>query len=282
MSNREFWERLGTIPDWVIMAILLIGYTIPALVPLNLPVSSDPWVIEFDEFFRALPDNAVVIFENEIIPFNYGDLAPLVTATFRYLLQLPNNPRIIVFSGVSAAAPNWMRAMEQFDVQIPPDKEYGVDYLYLDYPGRGEVGMRYVVEDIRGIFPTDWLLEEPIESFPIMEGIYGGADFDVGICSNSWIHLYQWMMHQFYGRFGVPVVALPSGQGLTGEAAYYPATTPGFPWGARGGAQLEALIGYKGLTARLGDAFQVSSLWMLLLILIGNLSDYMLRQEEQE
>jgi len=209
-------------------------------------------------------------------------MAPLVMSTFRYLLALPNNPRIIIYGGVSAAPPNWMRAVEQFEVEIPPDKEYGVDYIYLGYPGRGEVGQRFVVEDIRGIFPTDWLYEEPIEDWPIMDGVYDATDYDVAICSNSWVHLYQWMAQQFYGRYGVPVVALPTGEGLTGEAAYYPHVTPGFPWGARGGAQLEKLIGYTGLTAQLGDAFQVSSLWTLFLILIRNVADYMVKREEEE
>jgi hypothetical protein len=281
-KSKSIWWKLGNLPDWLMIGVLVLGYTIPSLYPLNLPVAIDPWVYEFDEFFRALPDRSVIMFENEVIPFNYGDMAPLVMATFRYLLQLPNNPRIIIYAGVSAAAPNWMRAFEQFEIEIPPDREYGRDYIYLGYPGRGEVGQRYVVEDLRGIFPTDWLYNEPIGDWPIMEGIYNATDYDVAICSNSWVHLYEWMVHQFYGRFGIMVVALPTGEGLTGEAAYYPATTPGFPWGARGGAQLEQLIGYKGLTHKLGDAFQVASIWVLILIVLSNVSDYMVKKEEAQ
>jgi len=281
-KSESIWHKLNNIPDWLIIAVLVIGYTIPSMVTLGLPISIDPWVYEFDATFRALPERAVIMYENEIIPFNYGDMAPLCMATFRYLLQLPNNPRIIIYAGVSASAPNWMRAMKQFEVEIPPDKVYGVDYIYFGYPGRGEVGHRFVVEDIRGIFPTDWLYDQPIEDWPIMEGIYNGTDYDIAISSNSWLSLYEWMAHQYYGRYGIPVVALPTGEGLVGEAAYYPHVTPGFPWGARGGAQLEQLIGYKGLAAKLGDAFQISSLWILILILVGNIADYKERKEKKE
>jgi hypothetical protein len=273
----SIWVKLQNIPNNAILAVFTICMVIPVLVPLNLPIGVPTMTQEFYDYILDLPEGSAVIYMSQLGGFNYGDLAPLCAATLKLVQNAPNNLKVIMVFQGSSGAFFWDIMKNTYEIELPPDKVYGVDYVEFDFYIGGERGWATTCDDFRAMFPTD-RFDTPVEDLPIMEGIYTASDWDLLLFPNSWSGLMDYIIRHAYGRYQVPILIMPAGMSAMSAAAYYPHVSPGMPIGAGGGAQLEKLQGYKSWGTTIADAFSLMSALTVILGCMMIIGDYMERR----
>ena len=279
-KKESIWVKMQKIPNNAILAVFIICMVLPVLVPLNLPIGVPKMTRDFYDYILNLPEGSVVVFMSQLSGFNYGDLAPLCAATLNLLLNAPNNLKIIVLHPYADCVQFWQIMKKEYGIELPPGKEYGVDYVEFGFYVGAERGWATTCDDFKAMFPTD-RYGTPIEELPIMENVHSAADWDLVLLPNSWSGLLDYIVRHAYGRYGVKVMMMPAGMSAMTAAAYYPYVSPGMPIGAGGGAQLEKLQGYRSWGTVIGDAFSLMSLLTVVLACLQIIGDYMERRSQK-
>jgi hypothetical protein len=253
---------------------------VPLLVPMNIPYGVTPPVKLFYDTITELPEGSVVAFTIQLIPFNYGDLAPATAAIYNLLMNSPNHLKVVIlFSGRDAPL-SFDIMYQEYELQVPEWREYGVDWVRLGYYPGMEQGFSLLVDDMKAVYPTDYL-GTPYDEIPMLADIKSAADWDVMIEVSSWNALMDYDVRQAYGRYGVPVLFAPAGMTAQSAVQYYPYISKGYIMGIGGAAQLNALLGIKGtLVERMGNSFQFMSLLAFIIPAIGIIGRYMERRDK--
>lgn len=276
-NTKSIWVKLQNIPNNAILTVFTICMILPVLVPLNLPIGVPTMTQEFYDYILDLPDGSTVVYMSQLSGFNYGDLAPLCAATLNLVWNAPNNLKVIMVFQSADAVNFWQIMKDTYDLELPSDKIYGVDYVEFGFFIGAERGWATTCDDFRAMFPTD-RFGTPVEDLPIMEGVYTASDWDLLLFPNSWTGLMDYIIRHAYGRYRVPVMIMPAGMCAMSAAAYYPHVSPGMPIGAGGGAQLEKLQGYSSWGTTIADAFSLMSALTVILGCMMIVGDYMERR----
>jgi len=279
-KKESIWVKLQHIPNNAILAVFTIFMVLPVLMPLNLPIGVTTMTREFYDYILDLPDGSVVVYMSQLAGFNYGDLAPLCAATLNLVLNSPNHLKIIMVFAYADCVNFWDIMKDTYEIELPPGKEYGVDYVEFGFYIGAERGWATVCDDFKAMFPTD-RFGTPVEDLPIMDGVNSAADWDLVLFPNSWTGLMDYIVRHAYGRYGVKVLIMPAGMCAMSAAAYYPHVSPGMPIGAGGGAQLEKLQGYKSWGTTVADAFSLMSALTVVLGVLQIVGDYMERRSKR-
>ena len=279
-KTESIWVKLQKIPNTAILAVFTILMVVPVIVPLNLPIGIPKMTKEFYDYILDMPDGSVIIYMSQLSGFNYGDLAPLCAATLNLVLHAPNNLKVIMVFQSADCVNFWDIMKNTYEIELPPGKEYGVDYVEFGFYIGAERGWATTCDDFRTMFPTD-RFNTPIEDLPIMEGIYSASDWDLMLFPNSWSGLMDYIIRHAYGRYKVPVMLMPAGMCAMSAAAYYPHVSPGMPIGAGGGAQLEKLQGYSSWGTTIADAFSLMSAFTVILGCLMIIGNYMERRSQK-
>lgn len=273
----SIWVKLQKIPNAPILALFTIFMVLPVLVPLNLPIGVPIMTQEFYDYLLDMPEGSKILFMSQLSGFNYGDLAPLCAATLKLVTSSPNHLKVIMVFQSASAVNFWQIMKNTYEIELPPDREYGVDYVEFGFFIGAERGWATTCDDFRAMFPTD-RFGTPVEDLPIMDGIYAASDWDLMLFPNSWTGLMDYIIRHAYGRYGVKVMIMPAGMCAMSAAAYYPHVSPGMPIGAGGGAQLEKLQGYKSWGTVVADSFSLMSLLTVVLACLQIIGDYVERR----
>ena len=279
-NKDNIWVKIQNIPNQAILAVFTIFMVIPVLMPLNLPIGVPIMTQEFHDYLLNMPEGSKIVFMSQLSGFNYGDLAPLCAATLQLVTNSPNHLKVIMVFQSADCVQFWDIMKETYGWQLPPDREYGVDYVEFGFYIGAEMGWATTCDNFKAMFPKD-RFGTPIEDLPIMEGIVTAADWDLMLFPNSWTGLMDYIIRHAYGRYGVKVMLMPAGMCAMSAAAYYPHVSPGFPIGAGGGAQLEKLQGYKSWGTTMADAFSLMSLLTVGLACLRIVGDYMVRRSQK-
>lgn len=273
----SIWVKLQKIPNAPILALFTIFMVLPVLVPLNLPIGVPVMTREFYDYLLDMPEGSKILFMSQLSGFNYGDLAPLCAATLKLVTSSPNHLKVIMVFQSASAINFWQIMKDTYEIELPPDREYGVEYVEFGFFIGAERGWATTCDDFRAMFPTD-RFGTPVEDLPIMDGVYTAADWDLMLFPNSWSGLMDYIIRHAYGRYGVKVMIMPAGMCAMSAAAYYPHVSPGMPIGAGGGAQLEKLQGYKSWGTVVADSFSLMSVLTVVLACLQIIGDYMERR----
>lgn len=276
-KTESIWVKLQKIPNTAILAVFTIFMILPVLLPLNLPIGIPVMTKEFHDYLLEMPEGSTIVFMSQLSGFNYGDLAPLCAATLKLVTNSPNHLKVIMVFQSAGCVPFWDIMKNTYDWELPPDREYGVDYVEFGFFIGAERGWATVCDDFRAMFPSD-RFDTPVEDLPIMDGIYSASDWDLILFPNSWTGLMDYIIRHAYGRYGVKVMIMPAGMCAMSAAAYYPHVSPGMPIGAGGGAQLEKLQGYKSWGTTVADSFSLMSILTVVLGCVAIIGDYMERR----
>lgn len=276
-KNESLWVKMQKIPNQAILAVFTILMVLPVLTPLNIPIGVPVMTQQFYDYLLDLPDGSTILYMSQLAGFNYGDLAPLCAATLKLILNSPNHLKVIMVHPYADCVNFWQIMRETYGIDLPPDKEYGVDYVEFGFYIGAERGWATVCDDFKAMFPTD-RFGTPVEELPIMDDIHSAADWDLVLFPNSWTGLMDYIIRHAYGRYGVKVLIMPAGMCAMSAAAYYPHVSPGMPIGAGGGAQLEKLQQYRSWGTTMADAFSLMSLLTVILACLQIIGDYMERR----
>ena len=140
-EEKTIWKRLMSFPTLGMTIILLLLQVGPLLYPMEIPIGIATSTQQFYDYVFDLPEGSVVLWQSQLIMFNYGDLAPLTASTLNLLLNSPNNLKLIILFQTPSGPLVWDNMKDTYELnELPEGREYGVDYVELGYYVGGELG----------------------------------------------------------------------------------------------------------------------------------------------
>ena len=250
----------------VVVAAMLVDYR-PELTPSrdtrgmyayldSLPVGS-LLMVSFDHEASSLPE-----------------IRPLALAFLRHAFS--RHHRLIGIALLAEGTGIGYGLMNQVAKEY--DREYGRDYVYLGFKPQYVAAILSMGESIRQTFPEDYT-GRAWESLPMLEGISNYDDLAGVVSITDGSMVMHWVEYG-NGRYGVEISAFVAAAMIT---TYDPYLGSGqmraMVGGLRGAAEYELLIGQGGSGARSMLAQTSMHLYVLLLIILGNIVYFRGRRE---
>jgi hypothetical protein len=253
-----------------VWAIVLIGYLIPAFIPLGMsPVISSATQNVYDTI-QSLPPNSIVMCGGGgVFAFDLESSAGLIAA-LKQMSKL--NVKVVFY-------PMWIETMQfskycvdsaRVDEKFGGPWKYGRDYVILPYIPGNEVGLVSFLNDVKKTVSTDYA-GTPISQLPLMAGLNSYKDITVWICA-------QWdgvtILRYVTGEYGIKVLWFAQSSAYAAFSSYMQ-VYPGKIYitnGALGGAQYEKLNDMKGLGHAALDSNVVFTLLFIGFLVLGNLT----------
>lgn len=270
----SFIDRIENINPQIIYILLFILVAYPLLRPFGLPVPITQYTLDVYNEIENLPPGSVVYFSP-----NYGPAGdPTFGSAARAIAQhLFNRPLKIIFMSYTVEGPLMIEhTLERID--IPPEKEYGVDYVNLGFIAGVETAMAAIAEDIHNAFQIDDY-GTPIAELQMMEDIRDGGDIDLIISFSGDGANFEAHMRQFQSIYGTRLAVVLYGIMLPQLTMYYPHNIMGIINGLKGGAEYESLINKPGFGLASMDGQSSSHLLILFFIFLGNLTHFLRRNK---
>lgn len=278
-KTRGLWKKMEHIDHRILYWLLIVVIAVPYLRPLGLPVPLTEYTKSFYKTVSEFPMDSVLIIDISAGPSGYGELAGSASALMEYLTNIypekheGSRLKIIVLS-FSAVGPI------MYDDYFKPKFEkagykYGAEYVYFGFVPGTETSIARLADDIPSLLRTDYLGNN-IEDLPIMEGIKDHTNINAVITCDTLGAASWWAKH--WATRGVKVGNLCVGMNIPLYTTLYRSGDLfGFTGSARGGAELEYIIEKPGEAIATTDTISLSHIYMIILIIIGNIAFFKLK-----
>jgi len=264
---------LARIDKRVIYILLLFAVAVPLLTRLELPVRVGPQTTNVFRSIEEVPAGSCIIVSFDIEASSLPEVQPVAEAMIRHAFR--KNLRIVglaLFSEGTAIGYNILSSIAgEFG------KRYGEDYIYLGFRPQYVSAILGIGEDIRSVFPLDYLNDDWTGHSAFSEvHDYDDISLVVSIADGS---LPTYWVEYAGSRYNQKIVT-----GLTAVMAtsYYPYTASGqiagLVGGLKGAAEYEKLLGYVGGGQRGMLAQSSGHLLIILLVCIANVAALRKRQ----
>ncbi|MBS7638054.1 hypothetical protein KEJ49_04100 [Candidatus Bathyarchaeota archaeon] len=265
MSQETIWDRLQRIDRRVIYWLLFILLMIPFIRPLGLPVSISPQAISLVEGLRKLKEGDVVVVNISSGVSAWPECLPSLVAVSKVLIQ--QKAKIIYWTSFVDGHMTFEKIVEK----VPGFRglTYGVDYVHLGFYTGAEPTVAQLATNIRAIFTTDYK-GTPIDQLPIMKGVNSAKDVKMVISSDTGDYC-DYYIRQWRIPYGVPTAEIGIAMIFSQYQPYWPEIIFGMTGGARGGAELEKLIGELGDATVTMDAINTSHLLVIVAVILANI-----------
>lgn len=269
-SLLEKVTNLQKISDKWIYLLFVLGITIPTLMPLRLPITVSEPTIKVYNYMNSLKPGDLVVFQGGIMPLSVPELYAAMKNLLRHVFSVPGVRVYLPANGVYDIE-ILIRAMKEIwgDPRNIPGKVYGVDYVILPY-------MPWTVQVLALNPKSIWTYDyygTPVGQIPCYMAYNSGADATLAVhfCIGPAFTDY---IRYFYVLYGTKIVMPSYGYMYTELLPYYTSgQIVGYLVGLRGGAEYEKLMGMAGESTAATDALSGTYLWMLFIIIIGNVGN---------
>lgn len=270
-------ERLQSIKRTTIYGLLIVVLSIPLLFPISIPLQVSSATQAAYDAIEELPPGSIFMLSTDWEASTEAESAPQTEAIVRHVFR--NDLRLVIVG----LWPQGNFATEQIVEKVASEmnKTYGIDWVNLGYKPGGEVVLASLAANIREVYTRD-SKGTPIDDLEICEGLMSAKDVDL-VCSVSWGdpgHITWVKMVQTQTQ--VPVIAAVTAVSVPGCAPYVQSgQLSGVIGGLGGAAEYEKLLGYAGkATAGMG-AQTFGHIFILALIILGNIG-YLSTRKPQE
>jgi hypothetical protein len=272
MENDSFLDRLGKLDIRIFYWILFILICIPYIRPLGIPISISPQVEDFHKTLDELQAGDVVLLEMSYTPTGYAIL-PGGPALFEYLTVIfpeehGGRLKIVAKSAGEIGPVGWSDKVEAYFKEA--GWEYGVDYVYLGYIPGQETAIANLADGINTIVATDYY-GNSMADLPMMKDINDYRDVSCVISIDASDYPDWYAKH--WASKGVPFVDMgPGPYYARWNTLYTQGIISGLIGTGRAAAEYELLLGIPGEAAASADTLSATHLFMILAIILGNLS----------
>ncbi len=266
MSQESIWDRMQRIDRRIIYWTLFILLAIPFLRPLALPISIGPQSISLVEGMRKLKEGDVVVVNISSGVSAWPECLPSLVAVTKILIQ--QKAKIIYWTTFV----DGHMTFEEIVKKAPAFKglTYGVDYVHLGYYAGSEASVAQLATNIRSIFTADYK-GTPIDQLPIMKGVNSAKEVSMVISSDTG-DVCDYYIRQWRIPHGVPTAEIGIAMNFSAYQPHWQAGILfGLTGGAKGGAELEKLIGEPGDATVTMDAINTSHLLVIVAVLLANI-----------
>lgn len=259
----------------IVYLVLMLLTTGVAIFPLRLPFEITEMTNTWYNILEGLDEGEYVLVDEGSL--NWFTNTQISIAFFRHIKNevLEDGAKLVVFT--TAGTSGFMAMDRMWDIVGFDDMEYGVDWVWLGWLPGGEKAFAAIRDDPWDSFETDYQGTK-LEDLPIMDGFRKFTDLKIAIraCNTS----PDDFMRQWGGK-GVTVLCSNGASAIplmmpyieSGDMAAYMTTQ-------KQCAEYEKLLGYVGLPTRQMDAQSVGQLYLIGLIVFGNIQYWSRRMKE--
>lgn len=250
---------------WIIYAGLAAVVILAYITSIQLDTRPSPQVQKAYNYFENLPESTIIMISFDHEASSLPEIQPITLAILRHAFR--RNLRIIglsLFAEGTAIGYRFMtRVAEEFG------KEYGRDYVFLGFKPQHISAILGMGESIIRVFPEDYL-GYPADSLPLMRQVYNYNEIEMVISIADGDRGIQWIEYAGAG-YNQSIMC-----GLTAAmvTSYDPYIASGQLYctvgGLAGAAEYENLFGKKGAGNRGLLAQSMAHIYVIILILIGN------------
>lgn len=281
IKGDNIYEKLGGLHWFWVGAIILFLIFIPLLNPLGLPISTNEWTRDAYEAVLSVPDDMVVVWEDNWSIGGLADSEPGHTALMRIMLK--NNIKFVMVS-LTPDTPLLHTYITDRVLNYPEadGKVYGVDWVQMGFLPGQEGALSLMAEDMHSAFSADYY-GTPLSQLPLMDSVHDYNDIALvisGSSSQTWVEA---PIRQWYTKYNVPVLSYTLSGGTVLSATYWPDNgIVGIIEGSRGGSELEFIGRVPGIGVAQSDAKTLAFLAVAAFIVLGNISYFGSRNIKEE
>ena len=279
--------KLGSLDRRIIFVIIALSVTVPLINPnwVSLPIIAKPDTIKVFNELNKLEQGDKVIISFEYGPSTMPEIHPMSIALLRHLFAKD----ILVYGFALWPDGNFMSTDAFSEVALEMNKEYDKHYINLGYKPGGEAVIKGIASDIKTMYTVD-LLGNDIKKLNLMNGIKNISDFDFVISLSAGDPgSKQWV------QYGTDPKKIPFTTGCTSiqvtDIIPYLETNQirGILAGMPGAAEYESLVynkykqyNFSGEATGMMSAQSISHIVIVLFIIFGNITYYILRKRGKE
>jgi hypothetical protein len=266
----------------VMITIFVLLVAAPFINPIGLPVPiTQPTRMFYDEV-QNIQSGDVIVVDFNFGATNWGELGAGSIALLKQLAtkRATTDFQIIFLATVEDGQYMFQRSVEAVGGFSALNLgEYGTDWVFLGFMSGGEPMTAAMASNFNSVYRTD-AEGTPVEQIPLMMKINTVNDIEMVIHFNmggdSDKYRKQWGV-----PFGIKVLQIVQGIHVPTQAMYLSAgQVQGYIGSIRGAAEYELLIGRPGEAIVSTDALSTSHLWIITVIILGNLSYFLIEKKE--
>jgi len=271
------WEKLTSLPREVIMSLVIVAMLIPALNPLGLPLMTGDMSLAWYDTVDALPADSIVLMD---IGYGSGGYPSLGPGNIAALHQMFEKDLKVVLMATSLEGTMMYPLI--MDV-VRPEQDYGLvygeDYVFIGYIAGEQTAMAGVLGDLKALVSVDYQ-GTSINSLSLMDNINGADDIDLVAYLTTAGGIAEGWVYQAYSQYDKKVVGGFLSMMTTSLKPYYDSgQLLGIMDGIKGAADLEFITGHPGDAIVSSDILTFTQTLVLIFIIIGNVSYWMVKQE---
>ena len=262
-------KGIGRYIPIIIIGLLYIFWSFPVLSPFLVPIPIGSKATEIYDFTMQIPEDS-----NIIVTFDYSAVSLPLFQGFQeaFLREVWKKNCQVFFVSFSEQGPMMYQQVKRAFSEEFSKQEYGVDYIHLGFVPGGEPSLAAFMANIRGAVTTDFDKNQPLDNYPIMNGVNMATDFYLVVDSTTQGTLQEGFIRQISFPYeGVNLIIVTSGG--TQLEPYYPGNIQGLLYPMpQGGAEMEFLVGIPGpSTAQIALLF-VAAIFYIGAIGAGNIA----------
>jgi len=274
----NFFEKISKVDSrviftlvWVIMAFALIFPVGFPLIPSANSLKSFNWCKENIE-----PGDIILL----SFDYDFGNMAENYTGMLAVMrIAMQNDARVVTTSMWSSGGLVAERCIEELAREFP-NKVKGVDYLHLGYKPGSATLISAMMDDIAMACLYVDAFNVPLTEYPIMNDLKSLKDVKMVATGGSGSPgAHEWVQ-QYAVPSGKPYIGIIESVSIPSHATNLQSgvMTSMIP-GMRGSAEMEQLSGVLGMASAAMDAQAFLHLLVFVLIALGNVNYFMLRNK---
>ena len=257
---------------WIFAGLfVLIGLTMASGIRLPAPISAQTQ--QMHDYIESLPPGSVLLVSFDHEASSLPEIQPIALALLRHCFE-----RDIHIIGLALMAEGTSIGYQLTNkVAAEYNREYGTDYAFLGFRPQYIAAILSMGESFKATFPEDYL-GRSTNTIPLLDEVddYSGVIGVLSIADGS--YTTHWI--EYGGRYNLNVLAGVTSAMVT---TYDPYLASGqmqtMVSGLRGAAEYESLIGHDGGGARGMLAQSSAHLYVILLIVLGNISYFLKKRK---
>jgi len=266
-----WYMRVQGISRTAIWMALVVGFAVPLIKPLGLPLNVTEATTAAFQLVDSMPAGSIVFQSIGFNPAVDAETWPQLMALSRHYMQ--KGLRVIFYSTVQEGS---MYAERIKAIAPEYGYEYGYDFAILPFKAGGEATIA-ALRDFYSVMTTD-AYGTPLSELPLFGGFRGMQDVDLLVVVTGGedpVHYVKYIEPQFH----TPIIACGTAPLLPVIGPYVAAKqVKATVIGLSGAAEYEALAKIPGSATGAMDAQAVGHILIVTLVLLSNLGFYFQRR----
>jgi hypothetical protein len=267
-APQGFRQRLQQLPRGFIYLLMALVVVWQLLFPLPMPISPSATTKGVYDAINKVPPGKLIVISADWDASTEAETGPQMTAIMHACFRAKKPFALLTLSppaGAKLANDRAVAVAEQYGAK------YGVNWCNWGYKYGYENIVMSLAKNIPATLKSDFH-GDPISALPMMTGVKDYRDLGLVIEVTGLANVTEIWLGFLRGPFGTPLAA-----GYTAVMApgYYPFVDShqmaGMLVGAKGAAEMEALVEHPGDATRIMNVQSWAHLLIIALIVVGNL-----------